>query len=100
MCAVVYVCAYPRTIIYIILLLPIIQYLLFFIYNFRFEDKAAKNPSDPSLYSYNPCYSYVYPPEGVSMACSKDAAVSASNIVLDILCNTAKGKVTANWRNN
>ncbi|XP_063871337.1 cation-dependent mannose-6-phosphate receptor-like [Scylla paramamosain] len=41
----------------------------------RFIDVTAENKLDHSKYSYNPCYSYVYPPDGEAMACSKDVAV-------------------------
>lgn len=41
----------------------------------RFKDVTPRNTSDNNRYSYNPCYSYVYPPEGEAMACSKDVAV-------------------------
>ncbi|KAG7160228.1 Cation-dependent mannose-6-phosphate receptor-like 2 [Homarus americanus] len=42
----------------------------------RFKDCKSKNSSDNSLYYYNPCYSYVYPPDGqgiqtnVSLKCT------------------------------
>lgn len=41
----------------------------------RFIDVPAENEHDHSIYSYNPCYSYVYPPDGQAMSCGKDVAV-------------------------
>ncbi|XP_042237967.1 uncharacterized protein LOC121876679 isoform X2 [Homarus americanus] len=41
----------------------------------RFKDCKSKNSSDNSLYYYNPCYSYVYPPDGQGMSCSNNVAV-------------------------
>ncbi|XP_071522912.1 cation-dependent mannose-6-phosphate receptor-like isoform X1 [Panulirus ornatus] len=45
----------------------------------RFKDYPARNKTDKSLYSYNPCYSYVYPPDGQRMSCSKNVAVCQSS---------------------
>ncbi|XP_027216375.2 cation-dependent mannose-6-phosphate receptor [Penaeus vannamei] len=45
----------------------------------RFKELTASNKSDTSLYSYNPCYSYVFPPDGQEMSCGKDVAVCQSS---------------------
>ncbi|XP_042884280.1 cation-dependent mannose-6-phosphate receptor-like [Penaeus japonicus] len=47
----------------------------------RFKELTATNKSDKSLYSYNPCYSYVFPPDGQEMSCGKDVAVCQSSIL-------------------